>query len=189
MLVAGDEISRTQGGNNNAYCQDNEISWLDWENMDKDLLEFTSKMIKFRLKHPAFTRKRWFKGTQIRGVEDIAWFLPEGVQFSDEHWNHDFAKSLAVFINGRALRTRNEAGEAVIDDGFYVIFNAHWEPVNYILPDTLYGKTWTKIVDTAESEVGDEETYDAGSTIEVQGRSIIVLHHPVIYDQKYEGDS
>ncbi|WP_342648283.1 glycogen debranching protein GlgX [Mucilaginibacter sp. CSA2-8R] len=189
MLVAGDEISRTQGGNNNAYCQDNEISWLDWDNMDKDLLEFTSKMIKFRLKHPAFTRKRWFKGTQIRGVEDIAWFLPEGVQFSDEHWNHDFAKSLAVFINGRALRTRNDAGEAVIDDGFYVIFNAHWEPVNYILPDTLYGKTWTKIVDTAESEVGDEETYDAGSTIEVQGRSIIVLHHPVIYDQTYEGDS
>lgn len=189
MLVAGDEISRTQRGNNNAYCQDNEISWLDWENMDKDLLEFTSKMIKFRLKHRAFSRKRWFRGTQIRGVEDIAWFLPEGNQFSDEHWNHDFAKSLAVFINGRALRTRNERGEAVIDDGFYVIFNAHWEPVNYKLPEALYAKSWTKIVDTAESEVGDEETYDAGSTIEVKGRSIIVLHHPVIYDQKYEGDS
>ncbi|WP_345952622.1 glycogen debranching protein GlgX [Mucilaginibacter sp. PAMB04168] len=183
MLVAGDEISRTQGGNNNAYCQDNEISWLDWANADMELFDFTSKLIHFRRKHPAFARKRWFRGTPIKGVEDIAWFLPEGSQLSDDHWNNDFAKSLAVFINGRALRTRNEVGEALIDDGFYVIFNAHWESVDYKLPETLYAKNWTKIIDTTENEVADDETYEAESVITVKGRSIVVLHHPVIYDQ------
>ncbi|MVN93097.1 glycogen debranching protein GlgX [Mucilaginibacter aquatilis] len=185
MLVAGDEMSRTQNGNNNAYCQDNEISWVDWSSADQELIEFTSQMIHFRRKHPAFARKRWFRGTPIKGVEDIAWFLPEGEQFSDEHWNTDFAKSLAVFINGRALRTRNSVGEAIIDDGFYVIFNAHWEPVEYKLPGSLYSKNWTKIIDTTNHTVADEETYDAESNITVNGRSIVVLHHPVIYDQSY----
>jgi isoamylase len=183
MLVAGDEMSRTQGGNNNAYCQDNEISWLDWENADQELIEFTGKLIHFRRKHPAFARKRWFRGAPIKGVEDIAWFLPEGEQLSDDHWNNDFAKSLAVFINGRALRTRNRVGEALIDDGFYIIFNAHWEPVEYKLPAELYAKSWTKIIDTTGHEVVDEATYNAEDTITVGGRSIVVLHHPVIYDQ------
>ncbi len=188
MLLAGDEMSRTQQGNNNAYCQDNEISWVDWKNADQQLIDFTSQMIHFRRQHPAFSRKRWFRGTQIKGVEDIAWFLPEGEQLSDDHWNHDFARSVAVFINGRALRTRNEVGEAVIDDGFYVIFNAHWEPVEYRLPDGMYAENWTKIVDTTDSVVEDEETYEAGSSITVQGRSIVVLHHPVIYDQSNENN-
>ena len=188
MLLSGDEISRTQQGNNNPYCQDNEISWTNWETADKDLLAFTSKLIHFRLKHPAFSRKRWFRGAPIKGVEDIAWFLPEGDQLSDEHWNNDFAKSLAVFINGRALRTRNEVGEALIDDGFYVIFNAHWEPVDYKLPDALYAKSWTKIIDTTEDEVTDTETYNAQDTITVGGRSIVLLHHPVIYEQTNESN-
>lgn len=188
MMVAGDEMSRTQKGNNNAYCQDNEISWIDWENADQELMEFTSKLIHFRRKHPAFARKRWFRGAPIKGVEDIAWFLPEGEQLSDDHWNNDFAKSLAVFINGRALRTRNEVGEAMIDDGFYVIFNAHWEPVEYKLPGDLYAKNWTKIIDTTGHEVVDEDTYEADSTITVGGRSIVVLHHPVIYDQSNESN-
>jgi len=189
MLVAGDEMSRTQGGNNNAYCQDNEISWLDWENADQELIEFTSKLIHFRRKHPAFSRKRWFRGAPIKGVEDIAWFLPEGEQLNDDHWSNDFAKSLAVFINGRALRTRNEVGEAMIDDGFYVIFNAHWEPVEYQLPGELYAKSWTKIIDTTGHEVVDEETYEAGGRITVGGRSVVVLHHPVIYNQPNENNS
>ncbi|CAM3766826.1 glycogen debranching protein GlgX [Mucilaginibacter galii] len=186
MLLSGDEISRTQGGNNNPYCQDNEISWTNWETADKDLLAFTSKLIHFRRKHRIFSRKRWFRGVPIKGVEDIAWFLPEGDQLSDEHWNHDFAKSLAVFLNGRALRTRNEVGEAIIDDGFYVIFNAHWESVDYKLPDAVYAKSWTKIIDTAEEEVADTETYNAHDVIPVAGRSIVVLHHPVIYEQSNE---
>jgi isoamylase len=186
MLLSGDEISRTQQGNNNPYCQDNEISWTNWETADKDLLAFTSKLIHFRRKHPAFARKRWFRGTLIKGIEDIAWFLPEGEQLSEEHWTNDYAKSLAVFINGRALRTRNEVGEALIDDGFYVIFNAHWEPVEYKLPDALYAKSWTKIIDTTVDEVVDTEVYNAQDTITVSGRSIVLLHHPVIYEQSNE---
>ena len=106
MLVAGDEISRTQGGNNNAYCQDNEISWLNWKEADSDLLDFTQKLIQLRKSHPVFCRRRWFKGQPIKGVglEDIAWFLPEGTEMTEENWNHDFAKSLGVFLNGRGLR-------------------------------------------------------------------------------------
>ncbi|RYZ49153.1 MAG: glycogen debranching enzyme GlgX, partial [Sphingobacteriales bacterium] len=101
MLLAGDEFSRTQRGNNNAYCQDNEISWLDWVNADKSLLEFTRKLIHLRKTHPVFCRHRWFQGQRIRGVgvEDIAWFLPDGSEMSEEHWNNDFAKSLAVYLN------------------------------------------------------------------------------------------
>jgi isoamylase len=181
MLLAGDEIGRTQQGNNNAYCQDNEISWVNWAEADKDLMEFTSKLIHLRRNHPAFCRRRWFRGAPIKGVEDIAWFLPEGEQMSDEHWDTGYAKSLAVFVNGRALRTRNKHGEAIIDDGFYMIFNAHTESVEYKLPTNTYAKTWTKIIDTAKDEVADTEVYNAEDTITVEGRSVIVLHDPVIY--------
>ncbi|HEY4651937.1 MAG TPA: glycogen debranching protein GlgX [Pontibacter sp.] len=117
MLVAGDEISRTQQGNNNAYCQDNEISWLNWEKADKELLEFTRKLIALRRKHQVFCRRRWFQGMPIKGlgVEDIAWFLPEGAEMTDEHWSHDFAKSLAVYLNGHGLRSVGQPAATVSD--------------------------------------------------------------------------
>jgi glycogen operon protein len=106
MLLAGDELGRTQRGNNNAYCQDNEISWVNWAAADEDLLAFTRKLIQLRKNHPVFCRRRWFQGLPIKGsgVEDIAWFLPEGTEMTEENWSHDFAKSLAVFLNGKALR-------------------------------------------------------------------------------------
>ncbi len=99
MLVAGDEIGRTQGGNNNAYCQDNEISWLDWENADLEFLDYVRRLIHFVKAHPTFGRKRWFQGRPIKGVglEDISWFLPDGNEMSEEHWNNGFAKSLAIY--------------------------------------------------------------------------------------------
>jgi isoamylase len=184
MLVAGDEVSRSQQGNNNAYCQDNEISWLNWEKADKDLLSFTQKLIQIRKDHPAFCRRRWFRGEPIKGVgiEDIAWFLPEGTQMTDEHWNHDFAKSLAVFMNGRGLRSRKPNGEPVIDDNFYVIFNAHHEPLDYKLPEAEYGKNWTKILDTAQNLIEDGETYNPQDTVRVDARSVVLLHHPLLHD-------
>ncbi len=113
MLVAGDEIGRTQHGNNNAYCQDNEISWLDWENADHEFLDYVRRLIHFVKAHPTFGRKRWFQGRPIKGVglEDIAWFLPDGIEMSDEHWNHDFAKSLAIYLNGRGLHLTGPKGE------------------------------------------------------------------------------
>ncbi|RAU82524.1 glycogen debranching protein GlgX [Pontibacter arcticus] len=180
MLVAGDEISRTQKGNNNAYCQDNEISWLNWEEADKELLEFTRKLIKLRKDHPVFCRHRWFQGLPIKGVglEDIAWFLPEGTEMTDEHWDHDYAKSLAVYLNGRGLRTKTATGEPIMDDSFYVIFNAYHEPLEYKLPPKKYGTNWTKILDTSENRI-EEESIPYTETINVSGRSIVVLHHPL----------
>jgi isoamylase len=176
MLVAGDEFGRTQQGNNNAYCQDNEISWLNWDNADNDLLEFTQKLIALRKDHPAFRRRKWFQGVPIRGkgLEDIAWFLPEGTEMSDENWNHDFAKSLGVFLNGKGLHYVDPKGEQIIDDNFYMIFNAHDEPLDYHLPEKILDKPWTKILDTSTVKVG-EELISENEVIKVNGRSVVLL--------------
>ncbi|HXR81901.1 MAG TPA: alpha-amylase family glycosyl hydrolase, partial [Saprospiraceae bacterium] len=150
MLVAGDEIGRTQLGNNNAYCQDNEISWLDWENADLEFLDYVRRLIHFVKAHPTFGRKRWFQGRPIKGVglEDIAWFLPDGSEMSDEDWNHHFAKSLAIYLNGRSLHLTGPKGEPIVDDSFYLIFNAHYGALEFSLPSPKYGKGWIKILDT-----------------------------------------
>ena len=180
MILAGDELGRTQKGNNNAYCQDNEISWINWIQADKDLLEFTKKLIHFYKNHPAFSRRRWFKGRPIKGIglEDIAWFLPEGIEMPDENWHLDFAKSLAVYLNGKALRTQGPKGEQIIDDNFYIIFNAYREPLQYKLPFEKYGNNWSKVIDTASNminEKGKPMHYDSKDTIPVDGRSVVVL--------------
>jgi len=182
MLVAGDEISRTQGGNNNAYCQDNEISWLDWQNADTKLLEFTRKLIAFNRRHPTFSRRRWFKGQPIKGVglEDIAWFLPNGNEMSEENWNHDFAKSLGIYLNGRGIRSVGPKGEHILDDSFYIIFNAHHEPLNYKLPPEKWGQAWVKVLSTAEDLISEEgEKFKTGDSLKVEARSVVVLKQPL----------
>lgn len=184
MLVAGDEIGRTQRGNNNAYCQDNEISWINWENADQDLLNFTQELIDFRKSHPAFCRRRWFQGLPIKGVgvEDIAWFLPDGSEMSEEHWNNDLAKSLAVYLNGRGLHSVGPKGEPIIDDSFYLIFNAYHKSIKYKLPGTKYGAQWSIVLDTSECRFKKHrKQYDAEATISVKGRSIVLLTHPLIH--------
>ncbi|RPD50573.1 glycogen debranching protein GlgX [Paracnuella aquatica] len=189
MLVAGDELSRTQGGNNNAYCQDNEVSWIDWQDADKDLLRFTQKLIQLRKEHPVFCRRRWFKGQPIKGIglEDIAWFLPEGIEMGEDAWRSDFARSLAVYLNGRGLRSVGPRGEHIIDDSFYIIFNAYHDSLDYLLPSEIYGTRWIKILDTATAEVEDEETeYLASSLVPVAGRSVVVLLSPLTAQQKKE---
>ncbi|HYG37300.1 MAG TPA: glycogen debranching protein GlgX [Cytophagales bacterium] len=182
MIVAGDELGRTQNGNNNAYCQDNEISWINWGKADNDLLEFTRKLIHLIKAHPVFCRRKWFKGRPIKGVglEDIAWFLPEGNEMSEEHWAQDFAKSLGVFLNGKGIHTTGTKGEQIADDSFYVIFNGHFEFLNYKLPPMKYGNGWTKILDTSEDRIDESRgIYKAEDQIKVEGRSIVVLQHPV----------
>ena len=181
MLVAGDEISRTQKGNNNAYCQDNEISWLDWANADTDLLEFTKKVIHLRKSHPVFCRRRWFQGQRIHGigVEDIAWFSPDGSEMSDEDWNNGYAKSLAVFLNGQGIHSVDDNGKRIVDDSFYVIFNAHYGSIDYRLPEKKYGDTWIKILDTSVKEVGEGDTFKPGETIRVKSRSVVLLKSPM----------
>ena len=177
MLLAGDEISRTQKGNNNAYCQDNEISWLNWKKADKELLEFTRKLIHFRKSHPAFRRRRWFQGQPIKGIEDIAWFLHDGNEMSEEHWNNDFAKTLGVFLFGKGLHAVGPKGEQIIDDSFYLIFNAHHEALTFVLPPEKFGKEWTKIIDTSTYKIEPQGQYKAQDEIEVMGRSIVLLYH------------
>ncbi len=178
MLVAGDELGRTQGGNNNAYCQDNEISWLNWKEVDTNLLEFTKKLIHFRKNHPVFRRREWFKGQPIKGLrlDDIAWFLPEGIEMPEENWKHDFAKSLGVYLNGRGIRSVGPKGQQIIDDSFYVIFNAYHGALSYTLPPKKYGKVWTKVLDTHENCIEEEGVKVlAGQIVKVEGRAVMVL--------------
>ena len=188
MLVAGDEISRTQHGNNNAYCQDNEISWLDWDAADKELLDFTQQLISLRKKHPAFCRRRWFQGQPIKGsgVEDIAWFLHDGTEMTEKHWNEDFAKSLGVFLFGRGLHAVGSKGEQILDDSFYIIFNAHHEMLEFTLPPEKYGKEWTSLLDTSQTP-HEETNYKSKGKVQVKGRSVLLLCHPLIYDESDRG--
>lgn len=177
MLVAGDEFGRTQRGNNNAYCQDNELSWLDWQNLDADLLAFTQKLIALRKSHPVFCRRKWFQGMAVtgRGLEDIAWFLPEGSEMTDDHWQHDFAKSLGVYLNGKGIHTVHADGSNVIDDSFYVIFNAHHEPLDFKLPPAKYGKQWLTVLNTAQDT--DEQTYEPEAIVHAESRSLMVFKY------------
>ncbi|GGH57329.1 glycogen operon protein [Filimonas zeae] len=182
MLLAGDEAGNTQNGNNNAFCQDNELSWLDWSKGDNELREFTRRMIELRKKHPAFCRRRWFQGIPIKGqgVEDINWFLPDGNEMQDDHWNTYYAKSIGIYLNGRGLRCLADDGKRMIDDDFYVIFNAHSEPLDFVLPAEKYGHEWTMLLNTADVKVGLEDgpKYKPGDSLQVPGRAIVLLLHP-----------
>lgn len=177
MLVSGDEISRTQNGNNNAYCQDNEISWLDWEHADEDLLAFTKSLIRLRNSHSVFSRKNWFHGKQTEGDElpDVGWFLPTGEQMQDEHWNEASAKVVGQFLNGRGLHAVDTAGHEVIDDSFFVIFNAHDVPVNFKLPGQSFGAKWETIIDTTLWKIKTSEVKQANEVVDVSGRSVLLL--------------
>ena len=182
MLLAGDELGRTQQGNNNAYCQDNELSWVNWVDADRELMEFSSRLIHFRRAHPNFRRRLWFRGQPIRGqgVEDISWFLPDGNEMPEENWNHDYAKSLGVFLNGLGIRTTGPKGERTIDDSFYLIFNSHYEALDYTLPSDKYGNKWVLCINT-ESPVFEQNgpTFLPGQVVTVAGRSIVLLQHPI----------
>lgn len=182
MLLSGDEISRTKRGNNNTYCQDNEISWLNWETADKNLLDFAKKLIHFRKHHPAFCRRRWFKGQPIKGagLDDIAWFLPEGKEMDEAHWNEDYARSLGVFLNGKGIHSKGFRGETITDDSFFVIFNGDEMQVDFKLPPEKYGQQWKKAWDTAHGFLEEEtQTYGSEAVLNVEGRSIMVLSHAI----------
>jgi glycogen operon protein len=154
MLLGGDEIGRTQGGNNNAYAQDNEISWYDWEHADAGMLAFTQGLIAMRHDHPVFRRRRWFMGRQIHGeqVTDIAWFVPDGNLMDDSHWNEEFAKAIALFLSGDDLGV-DQRGERITDSSFLVMLNAADDVVNFTLPDGPFGKRWRVVFDTNKPDV------------------------------------
>ncbi len=177
MLAGGDEFSRSQRGNNNCYCQDNELTWYDW-NLDeprKRLLEFTSRLIRLRKEHPNLHRRRFFQDRTIRGsvVRDIAWYGSDGNEVSDEGWTDAWNKSIALLLNGRTLHVMDEDGLPVVDDSFLILVNAAEEGVEYVMPEPLNGSPWRQVLDTENIEkpfcAGE-----VGAKVIVGGRSVRV---------------
>lgn len=192
MLSHGDEIGRTQGGNNNVYCQDNEISWIDWENADENLHSFTKFLIKLRATHPVFRRRRFLAGGPL-GMDvaerDIAWLTPDGRLMTEEDWSMEFGKSLMVHLNGQAIAEPDVHGRKVEDDSFLLCFNAHHEPITFTLPlrhnvmhvEPAEEQAWTIVIDTSEETGGRPEltTLQPGDELEVAARSVVVLQRPL----------
>ncbi len=182
MLLSGDEMGRTQGGNNNAYCQDNETSWVDWTDARENsaLLEFTRTVTRLRHEHPVFRRRRYFQGRPMRGsggVDDIAWFQPSGELMTDEAWDAGYAKSVGVFLNGDAIPDPDGRGERVRDDSFLLLFNASDTDVEYVLPAEEFGETWAVVLDTVAPmaiEV-EERRVKTAQEVTVGARSVMVL--------------
>jgi isoamylase len=177
MLLGGDEIGRTQLGNNNGYAQDNEISWFDWERADLDLLEFVRRLVAFRQAHPAFRRRRWFQDRPIHGEEarEIEWFAPDGTQMGVDHWHDRLDQGLGVFISGDGLVDID--GLPVGDDSFYLAFNPHDERRRFVLPDQARAATWQVCLDTAAARPfpARGRRLGAGATLVTAGHSIMVL--------------
>ena len=182
MLLSGDELGRSQGGNNNAYCQDNEIAWLDWDEIDQELLEFTRLTVRLRRDHPVFRRRRWFEGSSPLGRAgegiDIAWFRPDGRQMTDADWDTSFARVIGVLLNGSAIPTLDPRGDNVVDDDFYVAFNADPEPIDLVLPDGD-DRPWLVVIDTSDGFVEDNgREVSPEDTFTLAGRSSLVLRRP-----------
>ncbi len=178
MLLGGDEFGRTQGGNNNAFCQDNEISWFDWSKVDGELLEFTRSLIAFRAEHPTFRRRAFFTGGSPRGsgLPDLWWFRPDGRKMTQRDWGRGEAKTIGVFLNGDELPRHSVRGEDMRDDSFMLLFNGHYEPIAFTLPTRRFGLRWTVDLSTADGRFGDGGTVVAArEPITVESRSIVIL--------------
>ncbi|MBJ8343175.1 glycogen debranching protein GlgX [Antrihabitans sp. YC2-6] len=180
MLAHGDEFGRTQNGNNNVYCQDSPLAWMDWTMLESgaDLVEFTRNVIALRRKHPVFRRRRFFEGKPIRTGEqsrDIAWLTPAGEEMTLEDWDSGFGKSLAVFLNGNGIAAPNHRGERVLDDSFLLCFNAYHEELRFETPDSVYASQWSVELDTALPTGKGTGTIVAGEAVNVAGRSLLVL--------------
>jgi glycogen operon protein len=180
MLLHGDEMGRTQQGNNNVYCQDNELSWVDWNKVDHELVEFTSALAALRRDHPVFRRRRFFAGRPIRRGEelrDIAWFTPTGDEMTEQDWEMGFGLCLTVFLNGDGIPDLDARGQRVVDSYFLLCFNAHHEDIEVQLPGNDYGQRWTIVLDTATGKPpGIPDATAAGEDrIAVAARSLVVL--------------
>ena len=179
MLLAGDEIGHTQNGNNNAYCQDNEISWLDWDpaHIDAEFLAFIQRLIALRNDHPVFRRRNFFQERQIRGagVKDIAWLRPDGQEMTDEEWNQEFARCLGVALSGQAVDEVDERGQRIQDDNFLLLINAHHEEIAFVLPPPS-NSGWVAILDSScQTTQRPDMFYPAGTGYPLQARSLVLL--------------
>jgi isoamylase len=184
MLSHGDELGRTQRGNNNGYCQDNELSWVDWDNVDEQMLEFVRRLTAFRARHKVFRRRRFFTGRLVKSrsaatpVADMEWFTPDGRQMNGTDWDSDIG-ALAVFVNGEGIKERGRYGERQCDNSFLLCFNGHHEPVDFVLPPQEYAEKWQTVVDTADAGPSTPAMVGAGARIRVPERSLLVLDRAV----------
>jgi glycogen operon protein len=185
MLVAGDEMGRTQQGNNNAYCQDNEISWVDWAvraEEDTELLDYVRAVIRLRAEHPVFRRRRFFRGQAVRSgrprLGDIAWLTLTGEEMTDDDWDAGFAKSLAVFLNGRAISEPDRRGGRMTDSSFLLLFNVSEDDLTFTIPPRRYGQRWSKALDTATpgTDFAHDTALKPGDVITVMNHSQQVLY-------------
>ncbi len=181
MICGGDEINRTQQGNNNGYCQDNEISWYDW-NLDKsarDLLEFTRHLIEVRHAHPVLRRRRFFQGRKIRGseVKDVSWHRPDGREMTDDDWNKGYARSLAIRLAGDAIEEKDEKGRPIVDDTILILMNAHHERISFTLPAHKQGVRWESILDTSAPGRRKKKVrvLRGGERYDVEARSLALM--------------
>ena len=178
LLVAGDEMGRTQRGNNNAYCQDNEISWVDWSDVDTALVAFTKQAIAFRNHHPVLRRRRFLTGAE---TVEIEWFTPGGAAMTPQDWGDPNARCVAVYLDGSDDPDRDHEGLLLVDDDLLLLVNGWSQPIDFVIPDVRPGARWSVGLDTADltgSGVG-AEVGSSGAKIAVQGRSVVVLSSPV----------
>jgi isoamylase len=183
MICHGDELGRTQNGNNNGYCQDNELTWIDWASADAGLLEFTRLVSALRANHLVFRRRRFFSGKPVGrrgqdGLPDIAWFTPEGTEMTDEDWGASFAKSVTVFLNGHGIPDRDARGQRVLDDSFLLCFNAHYEKIEFTLPPKEFGASWQVVIYTGPDETTPADEVPGGGTLTVEAHTAVVLQAP-----------
>jgi glycogen operon protein len=179
MLLGGDELGRTQGGNNNAYCQDNEVSWFDWSRVDESLLGLTSALVGLRRGNPVFRRRRFFHGRPLRGsgIGDIGWFTTAGTEMTESEWEDDDAKAIGVFLNGSAIPGLDARGDTVSGDSFLVLLNAAPDSIGFTLPKGSWGESWAKVLDTWDGAVAeaDESALSGGDQLDVGGHAALVL--------------
>ena len=176
MLLAGDEIGHTQHGNNNGYCQDNEISWLDWDGADTDLLDFVRRLIELRTRNSVFRRRHYFSGQIQPGspLPDLVWYAPDGQPMTQADWDYPGMLQLAVFLNGDIVGKRGRHGEVRTSDTFYLCVNGHWDEATFTLPPGDHGAAWSTAIDTADP-AADGDPVPAGGTVLLAGRSVLVL--------------
>ncbi|NLE02301.1 MAG: hypothetical protein GX640_20755, partial [Fibrobacter sp.] len=184
MILAGDEFGRTQHGNNNAYCQDNKISWINWnfDSKSHNLLQFTRFLLKFFHSHPILQRRRFFNGRNTRqsGIKDLTWFHPDGKEMTEGDWNNPQIRYLGLRLAGDAIEEVDEHGEQIIDDTLLILLNGHFEPVTFLLPECLKDEKWELVFSTVD-EVPNifPVLYDGNSSYEMESRSLSLFRLPI----------